>query len=237
MTATSRQGRSRFSVARFLIALIVMFVTRPLFEDSPAGDLIEVIVGTLVLLAAVMAVGGKHTTLVAGACLVVPAILGAWIDHLRPGAFSGYLRALTALVFVAFVWWQLFRFVMKSPTVTTEVLCAGVANFLLLALFWSTIDTIVEQALPGSFQFTMAVDKQRSLTGFVALYFALGTMTTVSFGDIMPVSNLARMLTMLQCLSGMFYMAIMIARLVALYTTEDVVAEENPRRPVESDSS
>lgn len=218
----AHQGRSPFSVARFLVALVVMFVTQPLFEDSSAGDLIDIIIGTLVLLSAVMAVGGKRTTLVAGALLVIPAIAGAWIDHLRPGAVSGYLRTLTSMIFVAFVFWQLFRFVLKSQTVTSEVLCAGVANFLLLALFWSMVDTLVATALPGSFHLSALADRERGLTGFLAIYFALGTLTTVTFGDIVPVSNIARMLTTLQSLTGMFYMAIMIARLVALYTTEDV---------------
>ena len=49
--------------------------------------------------------------------------------------------------------------------------------------------------------------------------FALVSLTTIGFGDIIPLSNIARMLVLLEAIIGMFYMTIMIARLVSLYSS------------------
>jgi hypothetical protein len=45
------------------------------------------------------------------------------------------------------------------------------------------------------------------------------TLSTVGYGDITPVSRVARMLAVTEAMTGMFYMAVLIARLVALHTT------------------
>jgi hypothetical protein len=52
------------------------------------------------------------------------------------------------------------------------------------------------------------------------MYFSFATLCTVSYGDIVPVSNLARMLAVLEAIVGMFYMTMLVARLVTLYCSE-----------------
>jgi hypothetical protein len=42
-------------------------------------------------------------------------------------------------------------------------------------------------------------------------------LSTVGFGDVTPVSRLARTLAVMEAVTGTFYMAILIARLVAMY--------------------
>jgi hypothetical protein len=43
-------------------------------------------------------------------------------------------------------------------------------------------------------------------------------VSTVGFGDIVPVSSMARMLAITEAVCGMFYLTLMIARLVSLYS-------------------
>ena len=52
-----------------------------------------------------------------------------------------------------------------------------------------------------------------------AVYWAITTLCTVGYGDITPVSRVARMLAVTEAMTGMMYMAVSIARLVALYST------------------
>jgi hypothetical protein len=48
-------------------------------------------------------------------------------------------------------------------------------------------------------------------------YFSFVTMTTLGYGDVVPVRALARSVSILQAVTGQFYIAIIVARLVSLY--------------------
>ena len=57
------------------------------------------------------------------------------------------------------------------------------------------------------------------MDGFTALYFSFITLSTVGYGDIAPVSKAARMLAPMESVVGLFYVAVLISRLVAIYST------------------
>jgi hypothetical protein len=208
------------SVAHLVIALAAMFVVLPFADLFAYGSLVESAAFTVVLLAAVTAVGGTRRTLIVAALLVAPALLTRWLNHLWPELAPPELNLIAAFIFVTFVIGHLFRFVMTAPKVNTEVLCAAISVYLLLAVLWSFLYTLVARFDPDAFAFTLAAEVGKTMSGFTAIYFSFESITTIAFGDIMPVSNVARMLVMLEAITGMFYMTIMIARLVGLYSSE-----------------
>ena len=55
------------------------------------------------------------------------------------------------------------------------------------------------------------------MDGFNAFYFSFITLSTVGYGDITPVSRIARWLAAMEAMTGLLYVAVLIARLVALY--------------------
>lgn len=67
----------------------------------------------------------------------------------------------------------------------------------------------------------------RSLEGFNSLYFSITTLATSGYGDIVPVSNLARMLAMTESMVGLFYVTLLIARLVSLYSSQGLSDDES----------
>lgn len=121
---------------------------------------------------------------------------------------------------MAYVISHLLRFVITAPKVNAEVMCAAIANFLLLAAAWSFMYTMVDAWNPGSFAYTNSSNATPSLTGFLSLYFSVQVITTITFGDVLPVSNIARMLALSEAITGVFYVAILISRLVGVYTSK-----------------
>jgi hypothetical protein len=97
-------------------------------------------------------------------------------------------------------------------------LCAGIAIYLMMGILWAFAYSLVARLVPGAFAFTITPDPQGSMARFQSLYFSFCTQTTVAYGDILPVANVARMLVMVQATTGMFYVTMLIARLVALYS-------------------
>jgi hypothetical protein len=72
--------------------------------------------------------------------------------------------------------------------------------------------------------FTMAA-AGATMDGFNAFYFSFITLCTVGYGDVVPASKVARMLAVTEALIGLFYMAVLVSRLVAVYSSTQPTPE------------
>jgi hypothetical protein len=206
-------------MVHFLIALILLLVTAPFVMELSYGQLIESVLLTLVLLTAVLAVGGRRRTLLAVAALVAPALIGNWLWRMRPDLLPREVSLVAAIAFVAFVTVHLLRFILCAPRVDFEVLCAAVSTYLLMGVLWSLAYTLVGQLIPRAFQVGVKPDAGRALAGFESVYFSFATLSSLGYGDIIPVANVARMLAILESTTGLLYVTLLIARLVSLYAS------------------
>ncbi len=220
-TRPAQIGFRRYSTAEFLVALVLLIVAAPFLEGMPHGQGIDATLMTLVLVSGVLAVGRSHRTLMWGAALVLPAVVSRWIDHFWPDLIPKGVLFATDLVFLVFLIGQFLRFILRAPRVNAEVLYAGISVYLLLGLSWMFGYLFV--AWLGNLQHPAfafnAGPAGQSMDGFTAYYFSFVTLTTVGYGDITPVSNAARALAALEAMTGTLYLAVLISRLVALYST------------------
>jgi hypothetical protein len=223
----SRIGRETEAVAksmrspavRLLLALLLLFFTTPFIENLPSGDLIDAGLFTVVLLAAVPAVGGgRRSTLVAFA-LVLPAIAGKAVHFLMPNMISRGVFLMPEIFFVGYVIVHLIRSILFAPRVTADVLCSAVSGYFLIGFLWAVVFLIVGDMDSGAFAFNVGTGANRVMTNFNAFYFSFVTITTVGYGGIVPVSSFARTLAVLEAIVGMFYMTMLVARLVSIHSS------------------
>jgi hypothetical protein len=204
---------------QLLIALGLLFTFAPFVEEMKDGDLIVSALFSLALLAAVLAVADHKAILFIALLLAIPAIAGRWMNHFWPDLVSPIVFLIAALVLTAFVVANLLRFVLHAPFVNVEVLCASISAYLMLGLMWTLAYWLVDQLTPGgAFSFNTNAGT-RSMNGFNGFYFSFITLSTVGYGDITPVSKVARMLAAMEAMTGLLYVAVLIARLVALYSS------------------
>ena len=110
----------------------------------------------------------------------------------------------------------LFSHLRNSRTVATAQLYTAVNVYLLLGLLWATLYLAIDAFSPGSIQMGgHAADRQTEL-----LYFSLITLSTIGYGDIVPLSGEARILAALEGVTGVLYIAITVALLVSRFRDE-----------------
>jgi hypothetical protein len=218
----------RFSVACFLGVLVLNILISPFVDLLQSGSLIETTFMTLIMLFALLSIAGGRSALV-GAVLVAPAAVGEWLNFCRPDILTYVLTRGAGLLFIGFVVVQLLRFIVYAPRVDSEVLCAAVAAYLLSGLAWSLAYAVLERVDPNSFVFTIGPKSGQSMNGFTGLYFSFITLTTVGYGDIIPSSGAARMLVIVEAMFGMFYTALLISRLVSLYSSPEAANDNKTR--------
>jgi hypothetical protein len=216
-----RRGAVRFSSVELLISLCLLIFVSPFIQGLPGGRLIEGALITVVFFAAVIAVSKKRRTLILAVVLVTPALVAKWMNHLQPRLFPPAIFLSCAIAFLIFVIVHILRFVLRTPRVTTEVLCASVSAYLLLGVLWAMAYRLAAVITPSAFVFNTAQAANGPMDGFTSFYFSYTTLTTLGYGDITPVSHVARMLSVMESMTGTLYVAVLIARLVGLYSTQD----------------
>jgi hypothetical protein len=209
----------RFSTIELLVALVLFIFISPYLGMTPQGRMIESALISVVLVLATLSIGSRRWTLVMAVVLLIPAMVARWLAHFRPDLVPPEVWPAAGILFIGFVIANLFHFILRAPRVTAEVLCAGISGYLLLGILWILAYTIVAEHSPGSFAWTVGPASSHDMRGFTAIYFSYITLCTVGYGDIVPVMPVARMLAALEAMTGTFYMAVMIARLVSLYSS------------------
>jgi voltage-gated potassium channel len=212
-----RRRFHRFSTVELLVALVLLFVFFPFVEEVKGGDVIVSILLSLVLLSAVLAVADRKGVFFIALVLAIPAIVGRWINHFRPDLVPPPVFLVAGLALIAFVVANLLRFVLRAPSVNTEVLCASISAYLMLGLLWTVAYWLVAQVTPNAFAFNTG--PKETMSGFNAFYFSFITLSTVGYGDITPASRIARWLAATEAMTGLLYVTVLIARLVSLYST------------------
>ena len=110
----------------------------------------------------------------------------------------------------------LFSYLRNSRSVAQAELYTAVNIYLLLGLLWAAIYLAMDTFSPGSIRIgSNAADRQTEV-----LYFSLITLSTVGYGDIVPLSGMARILTALEGVTGVLYIATTVAFLVGRFRNE-----------------
>lgn len=127
------------------------------------------------------------------------------------------LRAL----FMGYLIVVIFSDTMRRRKVTFDAVLGASCVYVLLGLTFGSVFALFEWVVPGSFSIPAASQSTAGILGrpsteFSLSYFSLIAMTTVGFGDIIPVAPLARSMAALEGMLGQLFVTIIIARLVGL---------------------
>ena len=105
----------------------------------------------------------------------------------------------------------------------------------MLGLLWSLAYSLVDRLFPDSFVFPAGPASGHSMQGFQSPYFSFIMLTSTGYGDIVPVSKVARMLAIVEAVFGMFYVSLFIAQLVSLFTSNPAGDKEGATWPARTD--
>jgi hypothetical protein len=173
------------------------------------GALIELLLAAN-LLAAVMPVGagnGRRVLLIVMSLVWLVRAATAWLDHPALSAMTLAIWPLIGLFAAA----GALRFAMGAISVDAEHLYAALSAYLLAGIFFGLFYWVLEQIVPGSFATAGEFSRMS------AFYFSFVTLATLGYGDIVPRTEVARGLAIVEGVGGQLFLAVMVARLVSLY--------------------
>jgi len=131
------------------------------------------------------------------------------------------------MVMVSLVLVSIERVFRDDRPVTISRVVGAVAVYVLFAMTWAYLYELLNLLIPGAFNLPVAEspDTPDQLGSFT--YFSFVTLTTLGYGDIIPVHPVVRLFVVIQALFGQLYPATLLARLVSL----EIVSRQAPREP------
>ena len=204
-----------------LISLFLLFLISPLFEGLAVARIVLSLFFSAVLVSAVYTVSQKRGPFVIGILLLCPALVGNWsVYFVESHSLELMGRGFSAL-FLSFTATSMLINVFKEEHVTADTVAGAICVYLLIGLAWAFLYSVTELVLPGSFtieQFTTRPSGQFAHHEFsLFFYYSFVTLTTLGYGDITPLTPPARSLSMIEAVMGQLYLAVLVARLVALH--------------------
>jgi Ion channel len=197
---------------------VLFFVLPAVSETHEVGRVCLVLILYTTLVGATMELAEKRIVFwsaipLAGASMVLLAV-----SHYFPTPALLIANALALAAVLSLVSISLFVYLGEAGQITSGRIYVSVTVYFLMGLAWFSIYNLLNILQPGSFTEGGAPLPPNTPWSTI-LYFSLTTLTTVGYGDILPVKPAARMFAMLEATAGVLYVAITIARLVAARQT------------------
>jgi len=211
------EGRCRY----LLFSLLGLLLLYPALEQGPGALTLMLVVNSATLLAGVYAVSDTRRHVAIAASLAVSQVTLTLVARfLGPGHPATWPVAVAAIVvfiaFYVFTLVQVLRYVLRGVQITKDKLFGAVSVYLLIGLAWTSVYALVQAVEPGSFASTVADSSDTP----DLIFFSFVTLTTLGYGDITPVTARARSLALLEAVTGVLYLAVLVARLVSAYRFE-----------------
>jgi len=199
-----------------LFSVVLVFVATPFLENDRTGEVIIVLTMYLTLVTATLQLSGQRLLFFFATPLACTSMLFILLTHFHPEVHLLIVNGIVLALFLALVCIGLFNYLGRTGPITSGRLYVSVSIYFLLALCWFSLYNVINKAHPGSFAVN-GTPLQAGIHPSVLMYFSLCTLTTVGYGDIVPLTPVSRMFAALESSVGVLYIAITVARLVSAY--------------------
>ncbi len=201
--------------ALLIIEALLIFLVVPLTGMGVLPEFILPAMFILLVISILVVTWHSHIASIAVTAAVLLSPIGTFIWREHPTPLTEWLSAGGRLLAISAVSLTIARAVFASGRVTFHRVQGAVVLYLNFALLFFTIYRLIEVLLPNSFSNLPHAGAEYG-SGAALLYFSFSTLTTLGYGDIVPVHPLARSLANLEGVIGQLYPATLLARLVSL---------------------
>ena len=209
----------RTNFVYLLIALLILLIVIPLADDLSLtrAPLVRALVFSCLLIIGVWSLKGGGRYFTVGIAFVIAGVMLNVLAINMPAQVLQYASILSLIGFMLVA----ITFTMKQVAIGSDInnnrIVGAICVYLLLGVIWAMTYTVIDMVLPGSF----AGFSPMANLGWDSewLYFSFVTMTTLGYGDILPVSAIARGFAYMQAIVGHFYIAVLVAGIVGAYVS------------------
>jgi hypothetical protein len=199
-----------------LTCLIILIIFLPGFSGSVRHWIVDIIL-SFIIFAGVSTLEFDKKTMKILSSFGAISLLSIWINNILSSDIIKIITFVVVVCFIIYITLNMIIYIAQSRKVTSVIILNAINSYLLMGIIGSflfSITELVHHSILGystkAIQF--AAGSGTDFHDFI--YFSFVTMTTLGYGDITPVSSLAKSMTLLLSISGQLYLTILVATLV-----------------------
>jgi len=213
-------------------ALILHLIVSPFLHGEGLKSFLLNISFSAILLTGVYAVSSVKKHLITTTILGGFAFLGIWYSSIfNPDAGLGFAVAIFSIVcqisFIIYVIILVLSSILRSKNVTLDTIYGAISVYLLIGFSFALFYFLIEILHPGSFYYDNVNNLDNSISWIKIIYFSFTTLTTLGYGDIKPLTDMTQIVSIIEAMLGVLYMAILIARLVGIFIAQSIEPSRN----------
>ncbi len=182
----------------------------------------------VVILFTVYALSIRRSLLVIALVLAAPSIIQHTVYAADLRSPIAVVNSCLALAFDGFIVVVIFRRIFGQVHADSESIFGALCIYLFVGFSFTSIFLLVTYLEPHAFYLDPIVNNHEIFNRLDAIYYSFGTMTSLGAAGITPVSGEARLLTIIEALLGVLFLAVLVSRLLSAYGAREtpVKAEE-----------
>jgi voltage-gated potassium channel len=207
------KGILNHSQIALIISVLLMILFSPYYRDLEFANYFNFLFLTLILVSAILTLrksSSEFKVVKQGGYLLIILTLIAAITN------NQYIEFITRILFILFVVLvaiNLLIGIIKSKEVDTNLIFSAVAVYVLFGFCGAVLAAVIMFVEPSAF----SLDQTYSSQFHQFLYFSFVTITTTGYGDILPITPIARTLAIYLALFGQLYLTVIIGILIGKY--------------------
>jgi hypothetical protein len=200
-----------------LLILLVFFFLSPFVKSTTNSFILAIFYIPLLISGVATVTENRVLKLFAFATAAIVLVFNILHQNFPSKTYTGCWY-FSIVIFFFLLISVLMHQVFRDGPVSRHRIRGAVAAYLLIGLTWTYIYLLIALLFEGAFSFppTTAVHPDDPSLQSTLAYYSFVTLTTVGYGDIVPIHPAARMFAILEALIGMLYPATLLARLVSL---------------------
>jgi voltage-gated potassium channel len=202
------------SKERFLILMgliMALLVLGPILEKFVAIRILIDIFLTAIVLSMLYIATYKKRLVQIGRLLAMVMLISLWLKYFFNYEVFAATSMMIGVLFTIVVTAHTLAFIIKSETVTREVIYAAMVVYLLGAQLWALVYTFLDLIDPASFNLP-----QGQSDFLIFEYYSFVTLTTLGYGDITPLTKVAKAFSVLEAVVGQLYLVVVVAWFVGM---------------------
>ena len=206
------------------LSLTTLMFAGPVFVELQIGQLVHGMTLMATLAAAMYGVGNSRFERRLILMLGIMAAISFWVHQLGAAtSMTALPDHLSSVIFYGYVTYILLRDIISGGShVSTELIAGAIAVYLLLGVLFASLFGVLHTLDAGSFSGVVEGSGSPAARFY---YFSMVTLTTLGYGDIVPLKDTARGLSTLEAFLGQVYLTVIVARLVGMHISDSLTTK------------